>query len=87
MWWFLFGLIMGAGVMRLIVWLQAQNMLVSWYVWLMGAMALFLATLTVQHFFASLNEAEPKAAWMGVLIMGVPTLILAGMGLWFLFNP
>lgn len=82
MWWFLFGLIMGAGVMRLIVLLQAQNMLLSWYVWLMGACALALFTLALQHFFASFAESEPKAAWMGALLMGVPSLILAGLTFW-----
>lgn len=87
MWWFLFGLLMGAGVMRLIVWLQAHNMVVSWYVWLMGGMALFLATLTVQHFFASIDESEPKAVWMGALVMGVPSLVLAGVTLYFILVP
>ena len=77
MWWFLYAFIIGAGVTGLALWVNARNVAVSWYVWLMGALALFLATLTVQHFFASLREMEPTAARRGVLIMGIPALILA----------
>jgi len=85
--WFLFGLLMGAGVMRFVMWLQTQNIVIRWYIWLMGAMSLLLATLTVQHFFASLYESEPKAAWRGVLIIGIPSLFLAGVTLWLILIP
>ena len=87
MWWFFFGLVMGAGVMRLVLWAQAHNVEVDWYVWVMGALSLFVFTLTVQHFFASFDEAEPKAAWMGALVMGLPSLTLAGVTVWFLLVP
>ena len=50
--------------------------------WLLAVLALLLGTLTVQHFFASLRELEPKAARMGLLVMGVPALILAGVTSW-----
>lgn len=82
MWWFLYGLIVGAGVMRLVVWVQNANIAVGWYVWLLGALALLLGTLSVQHFLASHQELEPKAAWLGILVMGVPALILAGVTSW-----
>jgi hypothetical protein len=82
MWWFLYGLVTGAGGMRLIMWVIQENVTVGWYVWLIAALALLLGTLTGQHFFASYKEMEPKAAWMGVLVMGVPTLILAGIASW-----
>jgi len=81
MWWFLYGLILGAGAMRLATWVQENNISVGWYVWLMAAISLLLGTLTVQHFFASYKELEPRAAWMGVLVMGLPALILAGVAL------
>ena len=87
MWRFLFGLFMGAGVTRLVMGLQTQDIVVKWYVWLVGAVAFFLATLTLQHFFASLEESEPKAARMGLLVMGIPCLILGGLTLWFTFTP
>jgi 4-amino-4-deoxy-L-arabinose transferase-like glycosyltransferase len=64
------------------MWVIQENVTVGWYVWLIAALALLLGTLTGQHFFASYKEMEPKAAWMGVLVMGVPTLILAGVASW-----
>ena len=82
MWWFLYGLIIGAGGMRLVVWVLDGSIMVGWYVWLLAVLALLLGTLTVQHFFASLRELEPKAARMGLLVMGVPALILAGVTSW-----
>jgi len=82
MWWFLYGLIVGGGAMRMIVWVQNENILVSWYGWLIAALTLILITLTAQHFFASYKELEPKAAWMGVLVMGIPALILTGVTSW-----
>jgi hypothetical protein len=48
----------------------------------MGACALALFTLTGQHFFASFAESEPRVAWIGALLMGVPSLILAGLTFW-----
>jgi len=84
MWWFLYGLVVGAGAMRLIIEVQKGNMSVAWYVWPLGALTLFLGALTVQNFFASYDEMEPRAAWMGVIFMGVPCLILAGMVTWLL---
>jgi len=82
MWWFLYGLIVGAGGMRLVAWVLEENIMVGWYVWLLGALALLLGALAVQHFFASRRELEPKAAWMGLLVMGIPALILAGVTSW-----
>ena len=75
MWWFLYGFIMGAGVMRVVIWVKAQGAVVNWYVWLMGAFALFLITLTIQHFFASF-----------FMVLGVPSFFLAGMALWLILT-
>ncbi len=84
MWWFFYGLIVGAGVMRLVVWIQAGGIAVNWYVWAMGVLVVVLGALTAQNFFASHRELEPRAAWMGVLFMGVPCLILAAVVTWLL---
>jgi len=86
MWWFLYGLIVGAGGMRLILWVQNENMRVGWYVWIMGAIAILLSAVTAQHFFASYKELEPRAAWRGALFMGVPALLLAGVAAWLLLS-
>ncbi len=82
MWWFFYGLIMGACIMRLVMWVQYEDKAVAWYSWLTGALAILLLTLTAQHFFASYRELEPRAAWMGVLVMGIPAIIFAGVTTW-----
>ena len=82
MWWFLYGLIVGAGAMRLLIWDLEGRMEITWYAWPIGILALALAALTLQTFFASFEEREPKAAWMSLLFMGVPTLVLGGIVTW-----
>ena len=77
MWWFLYGLIVGGGLMRLLIWEVEGRMEITWIAWLIGILTLLLATFTIQTFVGSFKEREPKAAWMSLLFMGVPTLILA----------
>jgi hypothetical protein len=82
MWWFLYGLILGAGIMNLVSWAIHENRQVSWYAWLIGSVALLLITMSLQHFYASRKEMEYKAAWMGLLLLGIPALILIGITSW-----
>lgn len=77
MYWFFYGLFVGGGAMRLLTWDLEGRVVIPWYAWLIGILAFLLATLTLQTFFASFQEREPKAAWMSLLVLGVPTLILA----------
>jgi hypothetical protein len=77
MYWFFYGVVVGAGAMRLLTWNLDGQIVIPWYAWLLGIITVSLATLTLQTFFASFQEREPKAAWMSLLVMGVPTLILA----------
>jgi hypothetical protein len=74
---FFYGLFVGAGAMRLLTWDLDGKIAIPWYAWLIGIMTFLFATLTLQTFFASFQEREPKAAWMSLLVLGVPTLILA----------
>jgi hypothetical protein len=77
MWWFLFGIVVGAALWSLVVKIRSKRMHLTWYEWLMGVVAVVIFLLLIQHFTGSLVELEPTAAWMGVLFMGVPALILA----------
>ena len=86
MWWFIYGLCLGAGGMRLLMWAGNDNVTVAWYVWPIAIIALVFGTLAVQNFFASFKEMEPKAAWMGLIFMGIPAVIFAGIASW-LFIP
>jgi len=76
--WFLYGLFIGAGGMRLVMWVQQEQINVAWYAWALGVIALALGALAGQNFFASFKELEPRAAWMGLVFIGIPALILAG---------
>ena len=75
--WFLYGLVLGACIMRVGIWADQGKLVVSWYTWVIGLAAILLGTLAAQHFFASRKELEFKAAWMGLLLLGLPALFLA----------
>ena len=77
MFWFFYGLFVGAGVMRLLIWDLEGPTEITWIAWLLGILTILLATFTIQTFIASFQEREPRAAWMSLLLMGVPTLIMA----------
>lgn len=73
---FLYGVVVGATVMRLTIWMQAGELAAPWYFWPLGVATLVLAALALQTFVASFQEREPRAAWVSLAILGVPTLIL-----------
>jgi hypothetical protein len=75
--WFIWGLIVGGGAMRLIIWDLEGQLEITWVAWLLGILTMLLATFTIQTFVGSFQEREPRAAWMSLLFMGIPTLILA----------
>ena len=77
MWWFIFGLVLGAAILAFVLWVRSRKIKVAWYEWLMGALALILVLVILQNFVASYAEFESTAAWMGLLFMGIPALILA----------
>ena len=79
MWRFIYGVILGAGGMAFWNWLTSENISVAWFVWPLMGLALALGTLAVHHFFASKAELEPKAAWIGLFVIGVPALLLSGL--------
>jgi hypothetical protein len=75
--WFFYGLLVGAGAMRLFIWVKDGSITIPWYGWITGIITFLLATLALQTVLATFQEREPRAAWMSLLFMGVPTLILA----------
>jgi len=76
MWWFVFGLVLGG--CRLIIMRRkgAKKIRMTWYEWVMGIASLILILLVLQNFIGSVAEEEPRAAWMGVLFLGIPAVIL-----------
>ena len=74
--WLIIGLVVGAGLMALVLWLRRRKITVTWYEWLVGAIGLLLLLFTIQNFTASFAEHEPIAAWRFLLVFGLPSAIL-----------
>ena len=74
--WLIIGLIAGAAVLGLVLWLRGRDVAVKWYEWLIGAIGLVLLLFTIQNFAGSLAELEGTAANMFLLVSGLPAIIL-----------
>lgn len=73
--WLIIGLVAGAAILGLVQWMRSKNVSLTWYEWLIGIVGLALLLFTIQNFFGSFAELEPTAAWMFLLITGLPSLI------------
>jgi len=74
--WFIIGIVLGAALLALVAWLRGRDIKVTWYEWLIGVVGLLLLIFTIQNFAGSFIELEPTAAWMFLLVTGLPALIL-----------
>jgi hypothetical protein len=74
--WFITGIVLGALLLGLFVYLKSKNIMLNWYEWLIGIVGLVLLILTAQNFFGLFAEFEPAAAWKFLLVIGLPALIL-----------
>ncbi|MCL2475358.1 MAG: dehalogenase [Chloroflexi bacterium] len=74
--WLTIGIVIGILIMGLIWFLTKKQIKMAWYVWLLIAVGLLLLLFTLQNFFASFSEHETKAAWMFLLVTGLPSIII-----------
>ncbi len=74
--WLIIGLIAGAAVLGLVLWMRGKDVSVKWYEWLVGAIGLMLLLFTIQNYAGSLAELESTAANMFLLVSGLPAVIL-----------
>ncbi len=74
--WLIIGLVAGAALLALVLWLKGRDIKVAWYEWLIGIVGLLLLLFTIQNFTGSFAELEPTAAYMFLLVTGLPALIL-----------
>ena len=74
--WLIIGLIAGAAVLGLVVWMRGKDIAIKWYEGLIGALGLVLLLFTIQNFAGSLAELESTAANMFLLVTGLPAIIL-----------
>jgi hypothetical protein len=80
--WFIIGLVIGAGLLTLALWLHSRKIVVKWYEWLIGALGLLLLLFMIQNIVGSIAEMETIAAWQFLWLIGLPALILLALAWW-----
>ena len=76
-WYVLMGFLMGGGAVYLWHILKEKSTKLVWYEWVLTILIFLIFLFMGQTFIASLGEGEPRAAWMTLVFMGVPIVILA----------
>jgi ribose/xylose/arabinose/galactoside ABC-type transport system permease subunit len=74
--WLIIGLILGAGIAVLAIWLRSKAVRVAWYEWLIAALGILLIMFSIENARASYAEFETVAALKSILIFGLPGLLL-----------
>ncbi|KSV16178.1 dehalogenase [Dehalococcoides mccartyi] len=76
--WATISLLIGLGFARFIQYLKVKAINIKWYEWIIGISGLLLILFCIQNSIAGFAEREPKSAWMFMVIIGLPGLILLG---------
>ncbi|AGG06974.1 MULTISPECIES: hypothetical protein [Dehalococcoides] len=76
--WFIMGTVVGIVILGLFWLIKRNNLSLTWYEWVIGIAGFALMLLTVQNFIGSFLEYEPRAAYMFLLVTGLPSLVLLG---------
>ena len=83
---FLTGGLFVGGLVWLVLWIRSANIAVKWYEWLIGAIGLLIGIVAVENFFAAFVEFENQAAWLYILVFGLPALILLAVSVQLVFR-
>lgn len=65
--------------------LHAISPQLAWYFWVLFVAGCLLIAFSLDVFFGSLKEYEPRAAWLGLLIFGGSGAVLQA-AVWVLLN-
>ncbi|MDX1284381.1 MAG: hypothetical protein R3182_05200, partial [Draconibacterium sp.] len=57
-----------------------QSYKIGWAAWLLGCLGIFLLLFAIAWSVSSVIEAEPRAASMGMVFFGIPSVILIALG-------
>ena len=76
-WYVVVGFIMGGGAVMLWSTLKNASLKLVWYEWVLMILSFIMFMFMSQTFIASFQEYEPLAAWLTVVFMGIPILIMA----------
>lgn len=74
--WLVIGLVLGAAILALVLWIRNNKVAVRWYEWLIAVIGLGLLLFSIPNFTSSFAEREPTAAWMFLLVLILPAVIL-----------
>ena len=76
-WYVLLGFVMGGGAAYLHAYLKVKMSKLNWYELLLTVL-IFIAVLFMgQTFIASFYEGENRAAWLTLVFMGLPIIVMA----------
>lgn len=76
-WYILVGFLMGGGAVMIWQTLKKINMKLVWYEWILLVVSYLLFMFMCQTFIASFQEFEPQAAWLTIIFLGLPILVMA----------
>lgn len=76
-WYVLVGFLMGGGAVM--IWHSLKNFKLRpvWFEWILLILCFVTFMFMSQTFIASFQEYEPKAAWLTLVFMGMPILLMA----------
>ena len=75
-WYVLLGFIMGGGAFYFYTVLKEKTVKLVWYELTLTFLAFATFMFMGQTFIASFNECEPRAAWLTIVFMGLPIIIM-----------
>jgi uncharacterized membrane protein len=76
-WYVLVGFLMGGGAVMIWHTLKKVSLKPVWYEWILLILSFITFMFMSQTFIASFQEYEPRAAWLSIVFMGLPIIIMA----------
>jgi hypothetical protein len=76
--WMVIGAVLAVALYMLIMWLRNSGYSLKWYDWILGILGMGLLLFTLENFIGSFEEQVPQAAWMFLVVTGIPSLVLLG---------
>ena len=75
-WYVVIGFLMGSGLVYFVTKLNAMDIKLLWYEWILGFLFMFIFMFMGQTFIASFKEFQPRAAWMTLVFLGFPIILI-----------
>jgi len=83
---FLVGIIFAVAATALVFWILSKGISVRWWEWILGAAGLLLLYFAILNFNGGLFEGTTQAAWLYLLVLGIPALILLAVPAYFAYK-